>query len=33
MMHRRQARAIAEVGEDNPALCCFRSSHAGEFFD
>ena len=30
-MHRRQARAIAEVGEDDPALCRFRSGQAGQF--
>ncbi len=28
--HRRQARAIAEVGEDDPALGRFRSSQAGQ---
>ena len=30
-MHRRQARAVAEVGEDDPALRRFRSGQAGEF--
>ena len=30
-MHRRQARAIAEVSEDDPALCRFRSGQAGQF--
>ena len=29
--HRRQARAVAEVGEDDPALCRFRSGQAGQF--
>ena len=31
LMHRRQARAIAEVGEDDPAVCRFRSGQAGQF--
>ncbi len=30
-MHRRQARAIAEVGKDDPALRRFRSRQAGQF--
>ena len=30
-MHRRQARAIAEVSEDDPALCGFGSGQAAQF--
>jgi hypothetical protein len=30
--HRRQARAIAEVGEDDTTLCGFGSGQAGQFF-
>ena len=30
-MHRRQASTIAKVGEDDPALCRFRSGQPGQF--
>ena len=29
--HRCQARAVAEVGENNPAFCCLLSRQAGQF--